>query len=98
MADDATTIETRTTTTVDPPPSTDESDGVLPDPRRLVADLLWLLKQLVLGAGIVWILAVLGMLAFTPDSPKGVVDAATLVAVLGLLITSFMAGFSRRQN
>lgn len=89
-------VETRTAINVTTPD--DDRDGVLPEPRRLVADILWLLKQVVLGAGIVWLLAVLGFLAFTPDSPKGVVDAATLVAVLGLLISAFMAGFQRRQN
>lgn len=75
-----------------------DHDGVLPEPRRLVSDILWVLRQLILGAGIVWLLAVLGLLAFTPDAPKGVVDAATLVAVVGLLINSFMQGFGRRQN
>lgn len=73
-------------------------DGVISEPGKLIANVLWIVKQIVLGAGIVWILAILGMLAFTPDSPKGVVDAATLVAVLGLLISSFMQGFQRRQS
>lgn len=73
-------------------------DGVISEPSRWMANALWGVKQIVLGAGIVWILAILGMLAFTPDSPKGVVDAATLVAVLGLLISSFMQGFTRRQD
>lgn len=90
---DATVV---TTTTVDTPG--DDRDGVIAEPSRWVANLLWVVKQIILGAGIVWILAILGMLAFTPDSPKGVVDAATLVAVLGLLISSFMQGFQRRES
>ena len=76
----------------------EDNDGVIAEPSRWMANLLWIVRQVVLGAGIVWLLAILGMLAFTPDSPKGVVDAATLVAVLGLLVNSFMQGFTRRQN
>lgn len=90
--------EVVTRTTVTTPNDDADHDGVISDPSRGMANLLWAIKQFVLGIGIVWVLGILGLLAFTPDSPKGVVDAATLVAVLSLLVQAFMAGFARRQN
>ena len=96
MSADPTTVETRTTTTV--AAGDDEHDGVIPEPGRGVSNLLWVLRQFVLGAGILWLLAILGLMVWTPDAPKGATDAATIVAVLGLLVNAFMQGFTRRQN
>lgn len=95
--DEATRVETRTTTTVDPTGEADH-DGVIPEPGRGWANWLWTLKQLVLGAGLLYLVAILGLLAFTPDAPKGVADPATIVAVIGLVLTAFMQGFTRRAN
>ena len=89
------TITTATSVNVTTP---EDDDGVIPEPGRNFANVLWLLRQVVLGAGIIWLLAVLGLMVWTPDQPKGATDAATLVAVLGLLVNAFMVGFTRRQG
>jgi len=84
-----------TTTTVD---TSEEHDGILPEPDRTFSNVLWLVRQLVLGLGILWMLGVLGLMVWTPDNPKGSADAATVVAVVSLLVTAFMQGYQRRQN
>jgi hypothetical protein len=94
---DATTIETRTTTVVDPPPA-GKGDGVIDEPGRLVTNILWIAAVLTLCASVVTLVAILALLAFTPADPPAAIDAATLVAVLSSILTGLLGLFVARPQ
>jgi hypothetical protein len=91
---DATVV---TTTTVDAH-GEDDHDGVIAEPSRWVANILWIAVVLTLCAAVVALTATLVLLAFYPAEPKGAVDAATIVALMGTVLASLVGFYSARQR
>jgi hypothetical protein len=98
-ADDATTIETRTaTTTVVDSSGDDAHDGVIAEPGGWVRNALWMLVILALCLAVLGLTGAIILLAFVPADPPGSADAATLVAVLGSVLTALVGFFNARQR
>lgn len=95
-APDATTVTT--TTVVDPPPNEEDHDGVISEPSRWMANLLWALVVVTLCASVVGLTGAVILLAFTPKDAVGAADAATLVALLGTVLASLVGFYSARQR
>lgn len=85
----------QTTTTVNTP---DDGDGVIPEPGRGFANILWLLVIVVLCLSVLGLVLAIISLAFTPSEPAGAADAATLVAVLGSVLTALVGFYAARQR
>jgi hypothetical protein len=79
-------------------PDEDDEDGVIPEPGRGFSNVLWLLVIVVLCASVLGLVATIILLAFTPQDPPGAADAATLVAVLGSVLTALVSFYSARQR
>lgn len=90
------TVTTTTATTVSA--TDDPHDGVIPEPGRGFANGLWLLAVLTLCAAVLALVGALVLLAFVPAEPPGSVDAATLVAVLGAVLTALLGFYTARQR
>lgn len=95
--DEATRVETRTTTTVDPTGEADH-DGVIPEPGRGWANWLWTLAVLTLCACELALVAAIVLLAFVPAEPASAADAATLVAVQGAVLTALLGFYVARSR
>jgi hypothetical protein len=95
--DEATTVETRTTTVVDPAGEADR-DEVIPEPGRGVSNLLWIAAVLTLCLATVALTATFVLLAFVPAEPEAAIDAATLVAVFGNVLTGLLGFYVARQR
>ena len=76
----------------------DDGDGVIPEPNRGFANVLWFLVVVVLCTSVLALVAAIVLLAFTPQEPPGAADAATLVAVLGSVLTALVGFYSARQR
>jgi hypothetical protein len=87
-----------TSTAVNVATPDDASDGVVPEPGRGWANLLWFLVIVVLCLAVLGLTAAIVLLAFTPQEPPGAADAATLVAVLGSVLTALVGFFSSRNR
>lgn len=96
-ADDATRVTT-TTATVVTPTEADPHDGVVPEPGRGAANVLWFAVIVTLCLGVLALIGAIVMLAFVPAEPKGSADAATLVAVLGSVLTALVGFYASRQR
>jgi hypothetical protein len=90
-------VETRTAVNVTTPDE-DGHDGVIPEPGRVFANILWLLVIVVLCLSVLGLVAAIVLLAFTPQDPPGAADAATLVAVLGSVLTALVGFYAARQR
>lgn len=87
-----------TSTAVNVETTEGEHDGVIPEPGRGFSNVLWLLVVVVLCLGVLGLTAAIVLLAFTPQDPPGAADAATLVAVLGSVLTALVSFFSSRNR
>lgn len=76
----------------------DPHDGVIAEPGRWVANLLWCLVVLTLCLSELTLVGTLALLAFTPDAPKASVDAATIVAVQAGILGAVISFFAGRQS
>jgi hypothetical protein len=75
-----------------------DGDGVIPEPNRGFANVLWFLVVVVLCLSVLGLVAAIVLLAFTPADPAPAADAATLVAVLGSVLTALVGFYSARQR
>jgi cation transporter-like permease len=88
----------RTTTAVDVTTPEDDHDGVLPEPSRWMANLLWAFVVLTLCLAVLGLTGAIVLLAFVPAEPKSAVDAATIVALLGTVLASLVGFYAARQR
>lgn len=89
-------VRTETAVNVDTPD--DVHDGVISEPSRWMANLLWALVVLTLCLATLALIATLVLLAFFPAEPKGAVDSATLVALLGTVLASLVGFYSAQRR
>lgn len=75
-----------------------DQDGVIPEPGRGFSNVLWLMVIVVLCLAVLGLVSAIILLAFTPQEPSGAADAATLVAVLGSVLTALVGFYSARQR
>lgn len=97
MADSPDALVT-TSTAVNVSTPEDAEDGVIPEPGRGFSNVLWLLVIVVLCLSVLGLVAAIVLLAFTPQEPPGAADAATLVAVLGSVLTALVGFYAARQR
>lgn len=87
-----------TSTAVNVETSDGRDDGVISEPSRWVANILWILVVLVLCVAVLALTGTVVMLAFIPAEPKAAVDAATIVALMGTVLASLVGFYSARQR
>ena len=96
MSEPDAVVTTSTAVNVETPE--DSHDGVISEPSRWVANILWCLVVVTLCASVVGLTAAVILLAFTPKDSVGAADAATLVALLGTVLASLVGFYSARQR
>ena len=96
MSEPDATITTATSVNVET--GDEREDGVISEPSRWVANILWILVVLVLCVAVLALTGTVVMLAFIPAEPKAAVDAATIVALMGTVLASLVGFYSARQG